>query len=61
MLSLLGFVALYFVYIIVVLGSRFIYVNRQKQKEKEIESEEKKKEEEKKKMENASVTSPNGM
>ncbi|GFU57808.1 hypothetical protein NPIL_202561 [Nephila pilipes] len=47
----IGFVALYFVYIIVVLGSRFIYVNRQKQKEKEINEDNKKKEEEEKKKE----------
>ncbi|KAG8195085.1 hypothetical protein JTE90_029664 [Oedothorax gibbosus] len=44
----IGFVALYLVYIIVVLGSRYIYVNRQKQREKENASEKKKKEEKKK-------------
>ncbi|GBN70022.1 Mitochondrial sodium/calcium exchanger protein [Araneus ventricosus] len=48
----IGFVALYFMYIIVVLGSRFIYLNRQKQKEKEKDQEkddEKREPEEKKK------------
>ncbi|GFY50169.1 hypothetical protein TNIN_132341 [Trichonephila inaurata madagascariensis] len=45
----IGFVALYFVYIIVVLGSRFIYVKVQKQKEKENNEENKKKEEDEKK------------
>ena len=33
--SSIGFVALYFVYIMVVIGSRFIYVKNQKKKEKD--------------------------
>ncbi|XP_055933967.1 mitochondrial sodium/calcium exchanger protein-like [Argiope bruennichi] len=50
----IGFVALYFMYIIVVLGSRFIYLNRQKQKEKvkDQEKDNEKKEPEDKKKEN---------
>ncbi|KFM82684.1 Sodium/potassium/calcium exchanger 6, partial [Stegodyphus mimosarum] len=40
----IGFVALYFVYIIVVLGSRFIYLNTQKHKEHQTEKEETEKE-----------------